>query len=669
MTTINDRIASFLRANFLGPTTARSEEEEAASGVDFECNAKLSVDALSVNPLAKGGGLLLRALEETAGDPQQRAHALFLHQLLLNGPSKTIRSELLHLLLHLPSTAENTLFAAAVFTHYGEISKASSAIELAAGLLGTSAKYTGVLGKRTKFQAADLPILAVSMSCSAESAPSEERTCIKAVPHEKESSLLDQPQLATDDPSVTGPLPVLHQCVLLAMARLLMATESPQEHSVSAKLEAIANRILVSHQSWVTTAGALYVRSVAERENAQAANRAACQLQALIDQTVDDSPEDRLRCFFAAPTPSIWGLQQEAARCWHRLGAFGAAAELFLKQEAWHEAVDCYTRLGERQAAESLVRLRLKATPQDHRLWCALAVVIPSENKSAKLEALNHSWALSGNRYAQAQRLIAEVYIEAKEWPLAVEALERALAIFPLSAADWYKAGVILGLAGDLQRSAACYQKVVAIDDENAPAWNNLGVAQLQLGKARDALACFERFLREDFANAKGWQNFLAAAIACSATNQAIFGLHRLLNVDAPAVALGSLEKLFAQLQSVPREAREKEFPLLGEMLQQAESTVLGESAMFWLLVAEFQPLAAFCTKREALERAYRISSLLPSESFGLKGKVVLELHTEGLLSARDLRRFLQRHEDLHCGHPLYQVLEKIAPDCNKSET
>ncbi|CAN0017823.1 unnamed protein product, partial [Hapterophycus canaliculatus] len=105
---------------------------------------------------------------------------------------------------------------------------------------------------------------------------------------------------------------------------------------------------------------ALLQRAWVEFERSHARERAALQLQALLDQhttkltymqstaaTVEDSApvEDRLRFLGSLSFPPRWELRRDLARRYAGMGVLGSAAAEFVDLEMWEEAVECYRQM------------------------------------------------------------------------------------------------------------------------------------------------------------------------------------------------------------------------------------------------------------------------------------------------------------------------------------
>ncbi|CAN0566607.1 unnamed protein product, partial [Ectocarpus sp. 12 AP-2014] len=112
--------------------------------------------------------------------------------------------------------------------------------------------------------------------------------------------------------------------------------------------------------NWMIYSTALLQRAWVEFERSHARDRAALQLQALLDQhttkltymqsaqsIVEDSApvQDRLRFLCSLSFPPRWELRRDLARRYAAMGVLGSAAAEFLDLEMWEEAVECYRHM------------------------------------------------------------------------------------------------------------------------------------------------------------------------------------------------------------------------------------------------------------------------------------------------------------------------------------
>ncbi|CAI5501980.1 unnamed protein product [Closterium sp. Naga37s-1] len=152
------------------------------------------------------------------------------------------------------------------------------------------------------------------------------------------------------------------------------------------------------------------------------------------------------------------------------LGKRAAAAALVTARLKEQKEDPRLCLLGKRAAAAALVTARLKEQKEDPRLWCCLG------DLTEKKECYEKAWEFSRHRYARAQRALARMAMNSKDFKAAMAHWEAALAISPLHASAWFSLGYSAIQACDGDKALYALTRSVQIDPDNGEAWNNLAV-------------------------------------------------------------------------------------------------------------------------------------------------------------------------------------------------
>ncbi|CAI7789947.1 unnamed protein product [Closterium sp. NIES-53] len=179
---------------------------------------------------------------------------------------------------------------------------------------------------------------------------------------------------------------------------------------------------------------------------------------------------ERMKYCFAVWFPTTPALFKEYGELLVASGCVGEAMRVFETNELWDHLIDCYSLLGKRAAAAALVTTRLKEQKEDPRLWCCLGDL--TEEK----ECYEKAWEFSRHRYARAQRALARMAMNTKDFKEAMAHWEAALAISPLHASAWFSLGYSAIQACDGDKALYALTRSVQIDPDNGEAWNNLAV-------------------------------------------------------------------------------------------------------------------------------------------------------------------------------------------------
>ncbi|CAK9009253.1 unnamed protein product [Durusdinium trenchii] len=188
--------------------------------------------------------------------------------------------------------------------------------------------------------------------------------------------------------------------------------------------------------NWLTFSCGLWFRCRAEHHRNKTRERAAFQLQSLVDQFMDEKPSaaHRLRMAHSCGYPARFHLQHEVATRMMRMGMVSTAHEQFKKLRMWPEAVECLIIAERNVEAEDMLKELIEKHPSP-RLWCCLGDVMkdPQHYETA--------WELSKKRFARAQRSLGRYYFDKKQIAKSVEAFKLALDINPMYEGIWFTLG------------------------------------------------------------------------------------------------------------------------------------------------------------------------------------------------------------------------------------
>lgn len=229
---------------------------------------------------------------------------------------------------------------------------------------------------------------------------------------------------------------------------------------------------------------------------------------------------ERLRYVNVIATPPRWHLEAELAYGWAGVGSLISALEIFKRLRLWAEVALCLAsatasdgeeRSGGEEKGRGIIRWRLfnrtgtdpsksidaddedvkdvtrlngddwkgperSAPPNAARLWCILGDI---EDDPAHY---TRAWEISGNRFARAQRSLAEHYIQRKDFVAAREAYKAAVYVNRFSSEMWSRLGDIHLRLGEAPDAAEAFSRAIsAASDvsggEDARTWSNLGSA------------------------------------------------------------------------------------------------------------------------------------------------------------------------------------------------
>ena len=349
------------------------------------------------------------------------------------------------------------------------------------------------------------------------------------------------PSLAALDPAKQPLLEPLDSIILLLLASSITNT-SPQHGLTREETLPYATRVLEGGSTnWQIYTQALLIRSRIEGYRTRTVERGLLQLQALVDQIIaETTPEnasgessgtsdgagsvmsttflpraktsesapvsERLKYIYQLATPPRWTLEAELASRWVSLGGLRTALEIYERLEMWAEAALCWAAVDREDKAHEIIRRQLYCLKQSAkssespdstmteeivdeyrgeerdplptdapRLFCILGDI----EKNPDL--YERAWAVSGNRYARAQRSLGKYYFATKHLTKADEAYSKSLKINPQNQIAWFALGCVRLELRDWRGAVDAFSRSVQIEEEDAEAWSNLAAALLRL--------------------------------------------------------------------------------------------------------------------------------------------------------------------------------------------
>ena len=185
----------------------------------------------------------------------------------------------------------------------------------------------------------------------------------------------------------------------------------------------------------------------------------------------------------------IRGLRAEIASRHVRL-AFSLVAGLLLLCAS-------LSSIGDARAADrNSSMVAVPKTPLDlDGLFAKLKEASDTESAAVTSRAIQQRWARSGSDTADLLMQRADAALAGGDRPLAIEILDRIIALDPEWAEAWNRRATVFFLEDDLSRSAADIQEVLAREPRHFGALMGLAGILERIGNERKALEAYERVL------------------------------------------------------------------------------------------------------------------------------------------------------------------------------
>ncbi|KAJ1767649.1 hypothetical protein IW140_005903 [Coemansia sp. RSA 1813] len=500
---------------------------------------------------------------------------------------------------------------------------------------GLEWEITGAKGKRTKFQTFDITQL-VLVAKSAQQPMDVQGGAIPENFALNDDTLLEQIKLTDPSAEITGQgkLQTIDQCILLAFC-LNVRNENPGHGLTSEQMMPFATRVLEQPSNWSVYTMGLLLRSQLEAENSRTSQRAALQLQELVDQishplpgTQEAGTAERLSYFSALSLPSQWDLERQLAERFMSLGVIRSALDIFERLELWDDVVMCYVALGQTEVAERIIREQLEKRPDRPKLWCVLG------DLKTDPEHWRHAWEVSGQKFARAMRSLGSYHYKRHEYKEAIECYQMALRLNPLFESSWYVLGCAAMALKEWDVAIPAFRRVISIETDNGEAYTNLASAYLNMGNENNERAW--NVLREAVKHMRNywqvWDNFMSVSLKVGRVSTAIHAMERIIEIrvdsaGAQAVDLDVLKRIIntiirGQLFDAlpPAEAEHKKLECDRYMRHLLVGTIearITSSAPLWRAMADYW----FWTKdyRHCLDcyiKAYRCLSQRPEITY-----------------------------------------------------
>lgn len=368
-----------------------------------------------------------------------------------------------------------------------------------AGLVGVH--LTGIMGRRTKYQTFDVAQLVLHVEETTLGPSTEvEREQVAEVGHEEDNPLREKPLLNTATGAVElPPLTAHQQCVLLVACVLAAKEEAHDEQTVVLALP-WANAVLEQHRHWTVHSAALFVRSLLEAQWSKTRDRAALQLQVLLDQWADGDglaasdvgTMHRLEHVFTSPMPPRYVLQVETARAYTRIGAASSAAALYAAVGMQRQRVSCLVMSGQSAEASAVVRdLLVKAEGAER--WELLCLQGDVEGKPDYWE---QAWTESAGKCPLAMRMAGRARAAVGDWEGAAERLAKALEVNSAHPESQFTLGTALMHLGRFKEAIAPLAAAAHQLTEDGQAWANLAAALQACNQSGPALTAAQQAAR-----------------------------------------------------------------------------------------------------------------------------------------------------------------------------
>ncbi|CAK8678322.1 unnamed protein product [Clavelina lepadiformis] len=554
----------FVQLNWTGPfiDIIYPSSQDVKGGLDKVRNL-LSADGNSVYHLVKAPHYLYAAkhifeilsnhkVMQTASWWLFRCHCL--HSQLIDGISDTLYGKTTEILdeilcleflkteMCLSHFLQLHLEAGLSLLYYYHYKQADVHFQAARKIIDIDFGFTGALGKRTKFQqkaVAQLRLLVKRKSQTKMKSTISAKDVLQLPKNLalNDEVLLEKIKLMNEEEEDNTVLTPEENAVILVACTAMQKT-SPSHRLEEEKIETVVEYLLNSSSCWSIHTEALRVRCMSQRNRSRTVERSMMQMDALVATATNKkgNSDSRLDLFYCVRPPTIWILERDLAKLYMSLGAVSSALKIYERLEMWEEAILCLIQTERNSEAMKMVNVQLK-TNETPNLWCLLGDIMQEPKHYLK------AWELSNHHSARSMKSLGYYYISKKDYPNAVECLQKSLSVLSLQVDTWFTTGCAFLAMEDYNKAAEAFRRCVNLDWDNYEAWANLSASYIKCGKKEQAFRSLSEAIKCNFDKWQLWENYVAVATDVGHFGETIHAYNRLMDlknkyVDVPVLSI-----------------------------------------------------------------------------------------------------------------------------------
>ena len=203
-----------------------------------------------------------------------------------------------------------------------------------------------------------------------------------------------------------------------------------------------------------------------------------------------------------------WGVKQELAEQYKKIGVFMSAHEL-LKSIGMHEdSIRCLFLAGRTgQAVEMAEAHMANAKVMNFNMLCLMGEMKKDHTYWER------AWEESGHKCGKAMRNLGRYYFFENNYEKAIECFEKGLAINKLYPDAWFTLGCAYMKVHKYKEASFSFGNVVSIDSRETDAWAIIASCQIAMNNYFQAVTCCEQALKINRKSWKIWNNYIIFSI------------------------------------------------------------------------------------------------------------------------------------------------------------
>ena len=415
------------------------------------------------------------------------------------------------------------------YLRYYHYKKCMESIEKAKNYLKLNISLTGKMGKKTKYQTFETPILVVDIKNQTTNNNNDNKEILYSNEMTLDSIRNDNPLLekpiltnSEEEKLFSNQIITINDQIYTTSLLNYLHKGLPDEDLNREIILSYSEKALKNSFDWLIFSKLLLHRSLAEDKSTKKKERSLLQIETLCNQFNDREPNpfERLKYFYIIDYPLIFNLKKIYAQSFMGFGAVLTALNIFKELFMYEDAIKCLYVANRKEEAKKLSNEVLNKNP-DPGIYCILGEL---ENN---LEYFNKALEITNNKYTRAFRCLGRYYYINKDFNKSKEYYEKAMEINPIFPDIWFTLGIIYMSENNFIKGINSFGRILQMDDSNSEVWGNLGVCFIQVKKFKEAMKCFEEGYKRSHKNWKLLDNLVYVAIQCNDLNKILYALEQ----------------------------------------------------------------------------------------------------------------------------------------------
>jgi tetratricopeptide (TPR) repeat protein len=216
--------------------------------------------------------------------------------------------------------------------------------------------------------------------------------------------------------------------------------------------------------NWMVHTTYLLYKSRVESESTKTMDRAALQLEVLVNQYSENEPSvfERINYFYNLEYPTYFKLYKELGDLMFNYGAIKTALDIFEKLNMKEEIINCFVLIDQKKKAIELINEEL--SKEDSLILPEMYWWLGYIEQDPKYWEL--SWDISNKKYTKAKRSLGRYYVSKNEFKNAIIHFEEALAINSYYPMCWFSLACSYMFIEEYESSLKSFSRVLQQNPE-----------------------------------------------------------------------------------------------------------------------------------------------------------------------------------------------------------